>query len=236
MSAPTDVVISTKAPTYMVRHPRHVSYLLHTLRVFTTASPASMESDRRATTAAALIHRLTKRAAPVTGARPLPMARSPTSPVDADAWWRQIAFTLHPPPALDAFFHLARANTYSFRGGSTGETAGSADPRVRVARYPVAVAGSGGMSAPPLRRTAIPVSASSVPSPSGSCWIVCGRPVVPFVPVQEDYGLITMGLQEPKPITCAIPARRCNSWDSVTGFVVEPSEQALADRLFLSIA
>ena len=29
-----DVVISTKAPTYMVRHPRHVSYLLHTLRVF----------------------------------------------------------------------------------------------------------------------------------------------------------------------------------------------------------
>ena len=29
-----DLVISTKAPTYMVRHPRHVSYLVHTLRVF----------------------------------------------------------------------------------------------------------------------------------------------------------------------------------------------------------
>src|SRR5688500_20190360 len=29
-----DVVISTKAPTYMVQHPHHVNYLLHTLRVF----------------------------------------------------------------------------------------------------------------------------------------------------------------------------------------------------------
>src|SRR5690242_5977323 len=29
-----DMVISTKAPTFMVRHPNHVSYLLHTIRVF----------------------------------------------------------------------------------------------------------------------------------------------------------------------------------------------------------
>ena len=29
-----DLVISTKAPTFMVSHPNHVSYLLHTLRVF----------------------------------------------------------------------------------------------------------------------------------------------------------------------------------------------------------
>src|SRR5262249_25128305 len=29
-----DAVISTKAPTYMVRHPNHIAYLLHTMRVF----------------------------------------------------------------------------------------------------------------------------------------------------------------------------------------------------------
>src|SRR5262249_4633611 len=29
-----DLVVSTKAPTYMLRHPCHVSYLLHTIRVF----------------------------------------------------------------------------------------------------------------------------------------------------------------------------------------------------------
>src|SRR5687767_3583217 len=29
-----DLVVSTKAPTFMVSHPNHVSYLLHTLRVF----------------------------------------------------------------------------------------------------------------------------------------------------------------------------------------------------------
>src|SRR4051812_28502908 len=29
-----DLVVSTKAPTFMVRHRNHVSYLLHTMRVF----------------------------------------------------------------------------------------------------------------------------------------------------------------------------------------------------------
>jgi len=29
-----DLVVSTKAPTWLVRHPRHVSYLVHTIRVF----------------------------------------------------------------------------------------------------------------------------------------------------------------------------------------------------------
>ncbi len=29
-----DMVVSTKAPTWMVRHPRHVCYLVHTIRVF----------------------------------------------------------------------------------------------------------------------------------------------------------------------------------------------------------
>lgn len=29
-----DVVVSTKAPTWLVRHPRHVCYLVHTMRVF----------------------------------------------------------------------------------------------------------------------------------------------------------------------------------------------------------
>jgi glycosyltransferase involved in cell wall biosynthesis len=29
-----DVVVSTKAPTWMVRHPRHVCYLVHTIRAF----------------------------------------------------------------------------------------------------------------------------------------------------------------------------------------------------------
>ena len=29
-----DAVVSTKAPTYAVRHPRHVLHLIHTIRVF----------------------------------------------------------------------------------------------------------------------------------------------------------------------------------------------------------
>src|ERR1700744_1676958 len=29
-----DLVVSTKAPTWMVRHPNHVCYLIHTIRAF----------------------------------------------------------------------------------------------------------------------------------------------------------------------------------------------------------
>lgn len=38
-----DVLISTKAPTYAVRHPRHVLYLVHTIRVFDDMFDASFE-------------------------------------------------------------------------------------------------------------------------------------------------------------------------------------------------
>lgn len=40
-----DMVVSTKAPTWLIRHPRHVCYLVHTIRVFydmfNTAFPAA---------------------------------------------------------------------------------------------------------------------------------------------------------------------------------------------------
>ena len=46
-----DGVISTKAPTYLVRHPNHVCYLVHTIRVFydmfDTAFPAATQIQRK---------------------------------------------------------------------------------------------------------------------------------------------------------------------------------------------
>ena len=48
-----DLVISTKAPTYLVRHPRHVSYLVHTLRVFYDRFAGEFgDGDRRVETSA----------------------------------------------------------------------------------------------------------------------------------------------------------------------------------------
>ena len=54
-----DGVISTKAPTYLVRHPNHICYLVHTIRVFydmfetTFPSPAKHVLEQRS-----LVHRL----------------------------------------------------------------------------------------------------------------------------------------------------------------------------------
>ena len=64
--------------------------------------------------------------------------------------------------------------------------------------------------------------------------LYAGALVVPFVPVQEDYGLITIeAFKSQKPvITCRDSGEPLQFVrDGVTGCVVEPEEGALADRL-----
>jgi len=102
-----DVVISTKAPTYMVRHPHHVSYLLHTLRVFYDrfdaeygAANETLRQQRH------LIHQLDKAAlSPARIRGHFANGRTTFERLyEADSWWRHVPFkALHHPPALDGF-------------------------------------------------------------------------------------------------------------------------------------
>ena len=102
-----DLVVSTKAPTFMVSHPNHVSYLLHTLRVFYDMfeteyghASADRQAQRRAIHALdrfGLRHGRVRRhfANGHTTYRRL---------FDASSWWRSVGFrALHHPPALSGF-------------------------------------------------------------------------------------------------------------------------------------
>jgi glycosyltransferase involved in cell wall biosynthesis len=98
-----DAVISTKAPTYLVRHPNHICYLVHTMRVFydlweqEIPRPSALQERQRAT-----IHQLD------TGALRPPRTRKIFSIGHEVARrlerWNSLASTvLHPALGLDGF-------------------------------------------------------------------------------------------------------------------------------------
>jgi glycosyltransferase involved in cell wall biosynthesis/GT2 family glycosyltransferase len=238
-----DIVISTKAPTYLVRHPRHVCYLVHTLRVFYDRfeheyghGTDAQQRQRR------LIHRLDKAALhPARVRRHFSIGYTVYDRLcNADPWWRQVRFeTLHLPPAFESF-PKPRRGEYVFLPGrlhrwKRPDLVLRAFKRVRR-DVPLLIAGTGEDEGR-LRRIA------GDDSRVHFLGAVCDRQlldlyasaiVVPFVPIQEDYGFITI-----EAFRCRKPVITCTDSgeplqfvkDGVTGFVVKPDEQALAERI-----
>src|SRR4051812_37284223 len=102
-----DLVISTKAPTYMVRHPNHVSYLLHTIRVFYDMfSQEFGDGNNELRRQRRIIHELDR-----SGLHPdrvrghFANGRTTFERLyDADPFWRSVPFrALHHPPELEGF-------------------------------------------------------------------------------------------------------------------------------------
>lgn len=96
-----DFVISTKVPSYAVRHPRHVLYLVHTVRVFDDMFEERFESaslhDRENRAA---VHQ--KDFAALTG--PKAIFAIGHEVADRLHKWRGLSATvLHPPMAIDGF-------------------------------------------------------------------------------------------------------------------------------------
>lgn len=238
-----DVVISTKAPTYMVRHPRHVSYLLHTIRVFYDrfdaeygAASQTRKQQRQA------IHQLDKAGLDPARVRGH-FANGRTTYerlYEIDSWWRRVSFTaLHHPPALDSF-RPPRRGEYVFLPGRIHRWK-RPDLVVRAFKLvkrdiPLLIAGTG-EDEPQVR-----LAADGDPrvrflggvTDDRLLDLYAGAVAVPFVPVQEDYGLITIeAFKSQKPvITCTDSGETLQFVkDGVTGFVVEPEERALADRI-----
>src|SRR5258705_5454926 len=102
-----DLVISTKAPTFMLSHPNHVSYLVHTVRVFYDMfeteygkGTSAQHGQRR------IVHALDR-----FGLRPgrvrrhFTIGQTPSRRLlEAARWWKSVAFrTLHPAPLLSGF-------------------------------------------------------------------------------------------------------------------------------------
>ena len=242
-----DLVISTKAPTYMLRHPRHVSYLVHTLRVFYDRFAGEFgdgtEALRRQR---ALIHHMDKSAL-----HPRRVRRHFTIGhtnyrrlIDADAYWRDIPYEVLHLPATVTGFKPPRPGQYFFLPGRLHRWK-RADLVIRAMQrlgrdIPLKIAGTGEDEAQ-LRALAGDdrrIQFLGRVSDEELVDLLAGAIAVPFVPVQEDYGLVMIeAFNARKPVvTCLDSGEPVHLVEhGVSGLVVEPTADALAAALgFLS--
>jgi glycosyltransferase involved in cell wall biosynthesis len=237
---PYDLVISTKAPTYMLRHPRHISYLVHTLRVFYDRF-ASEFGDGTATLRRqrALIHALDKSAL-----HPRRVRRHFTIGhtnyrrlIDADSFWSGIPYEVLHPPATVTGFKPPRRGQYLFVPGRLHRWKRT-DLVIRAMQrlqrdVPLKIAGTG-EDERQLRALAAGdprIQFLGRVTDEQLVDLFAGAIAVPFVPVQEDYGLVMVeAFKSRKPVVTCLDSGEplCFVKHGVNGFVVEPTADALA--------
>ena len=238
-----DIVVSTKAPTYMVRHRNHVSYLLHTIRVFYDmfhfefgAGTADHRKQRM------VIHALDKQ-----GLHPDQVrghfANGATTfkrLFDSDPFWKQIPFkALHHPPFLEGY-REPRRGEFIFLPSRLHRWK-RVDLVIKAFRHlkhdiQLKISGTGEdeRALRDLARGDTRIEFLGRITDEQLLDLYSGALVVPFVPRQEDYGLITIeAFKSKKPvITCTDSGETLHFVkDFETGFVVEPRPEAIAEKL-----
>ena len=231
-----DGVISTKTPSYCVRHPNHVCYLVHTMRVFYDMfeieypNPTQEKHDQRS-----LIQQLD------TGflARTRRLFAIGHEVRERLLRWNGLdAEVLHPGVQVDAFkpgrfdfvFIPSRLHRWkridlviqAFRHVS-------APVRLKIAGI--------GEDAPSLKQLAEGDSRIEFLGYISDRELVenySNALVVPFCPVREDYGYVTLEafLSEKPVITCEDSGEP--KWfvkDGINGFVCPPDPRAIAERI-----
>jgi FkbM family methyltransferase len=238
-----DLVISTKAPTYAVRHRNHISYLLHTIRVFYDMfhqefGRGTSEQFRQRR----LIHALDK-----TNLHPdhvrkhfvighIPYRRL----YEVDSFWQQIKFeVLHPPPALRGF-REPQTGEYVFVPGRLHRWK-RVDLVIKAFQHvkkdiPLKIVGTG-EDEPSIRRLAAGdrrIEFLGRVTDEQLLDLYAGALVIPFVPVNEDYGLITIeAFRSKKPVITCTDSGEPTYFveDAQTGFVVKPEPEAIAEKI-----
>ena len=238
-----DLVISTKSPTYMVRHRQHLSYLVHTMRVFYDM----FEHEYRAPTPDQcrqrdLIRELDKYALhPDRVRRHLTIGHTNYKRLlDTDSSWEHINYeVLHLPPTLTGFKD-PRPGEYIFLPGRLHRWK-RVHLVVEATRHlrrdvPLLIAGTG-EDEPNLRALAANDPRIRFLGQVTDAQLVdlyAGALVVPFVPRDEDYGLVAIeAFKSKKPvITCSDSGEPTYFVrDGETGFVVPPDPAVLAEKL-----
>ena len=242
-----DGVISTKAPTYMVRHPHHVSYLVHTIRVFYDMfAPEYGDGTPEQHRQRRVIHAFDRHGMhPDRILRQFAIGHTPYRRLRAaDPFWERVPFeALHLPPAIGGFREPGPGR-YVFLPGRLHRWKRvhlliEAFKRVRT-DIPLKIAGTG-EDEERLRRAAAgdPRIEFLGRVDDGTLLdLYAGALVVPFVPVDEDYGLVTIEafLSKKPVITCSDSGEPTEIVrDGVSGFVVEPTAGAIAAKIEMLI-
>lgn len=238
-----DLVISTKAPTYLVRHPRHVSYLVHTLRVFYDRFAGEFgEGTAELRRQRSLIHALDKSALhPRRVHRHFTIGHTNYRRLhEADPFWRDIPYEVLHPPTTVTGFKSPRRGQYFFMPGRLHRWKRT-DLVIRAMQrldcdIPLKIAGIGEDELE-LRRLAAGdprIEFLGRVSDEQLVELFAGALAVPFVPVQEDYGLVMVeAFNSRKPVVTCLDSGEPLHFvkHGVNGLVVEPTADALADAL-----
>ncbi len=237
-----DLVISTKAPSYMVRHHNHISYLPHTIRAFYdmferefgAGTPERLKQRK-------IIHSLDKYGLNQAKIR----SHFTVGPevfnrlYSTDPFWRQINFkVLHHPPALQGFKE-PEPGEYIFLPGRLHRWK-RADLIIKSFKYikkdiQLKIAGTGEDEAS-FRSISKDRRIQFLGRVSNKELIdlYSKSLAVLFVPIMEDYGLITIEsfLSKKPVITCTDsggPTEFVRDFEN--GFVVEPDPKLIASKI-----
>lgn len=234
-----DVVVSTKAPTWVLRHPRHVCYLVHTIRAFYDMfddlfpQPWPELNEQRN-----LIQKLDSLALSSPRCREVFTIGSEVS--QRLTRWNRISSTVLHPPLWQNNFREGPQGDYFFLPGRLHEwkRVDLLIDAFKQVRAPVRlkIAGTGGAEAqlralaggdPRIEFLGRVTDAELISLYSGAL-------AVPFVPKREDYGYVTLeAFASGKPvITCSDSGEAASIVHAARGgTVTAPTANALAEAL-----
>lgn len=231
-----DLVVSTKAPTWMVRHPRHVCYLVHTIRVFydmfDTAFPNAtpdLHAQRK------LIHDLD------TGALAPPRCKAVFSIGNEVSKrlsdWNGLDAPILHPPLWSNNFRTGPCGDYLLLPGRLHAWK-RVDLVIRAMRYVksplrLIITGSGeaGSDLRALAGDDVRIDFRGRVSDAELVDLYAGAFAVPFVPVREDYGYVTLeAFASGKPVVTCIDSGEAAAIvrDASGGFVCDPEPEGIA--------
>ena len=231
-----DAVVSTKAPTYLVRHPNHVCYLVHTIRVFYDMFDSAFEGGGRRVQAQ---RRLVQRLDTLALSRPRTRSVFTIGHEVARRLDRHNgieATVLHPPVGLDAL-HAGPFGDYVLLPGRLHrwKRVQLAIAAMRHVARPLRllIAGSG-EDADALRASAAAderiVFLGRVPDDE-LVELYANALAIAFVPLREDYGYVTVeAFRSGKPVvTCTDSGEAALLVEHErTGLVVAPDARTIA--------
>ena len=234
-----DLVVSTKAPTWLVRHPRHVCYLVHTIRVYYDMFD-SVFPDARAELKAQreLVQQLDTKALSPPNCRGIFSIGSEVS--NRLRQWNGLDAQVLHPPLWGGNFHAGPFGDYLLLPGRLHPWK-RVDLVIRAMRHVNAplrlvITGTGEADKDLRALTAGDprIEFRGRVSDAELVKLYAGAYAVPFTPMREDYGYVTLeAFASAKPvITCRDSGEAAAIvQESMAGYVCAPDPKAIAERI-----
>ena len=237
-----DLVISTKAPTYMIRHRNHVSYLLHTMRVFYDRFEPRTDVDYQRKR---LIHKFDRYGlSPERIKKHCVIGEAVVQRLkDADAYWNDIEFHIIHPAPLQSIFKEPKDGEYVFLPGRLHPWK-RVDLAIKAMAYvkppiKLVISGSGEDESrlkDLTRRLHLENRVEFLGAVNQDDLLdrYSKAIAIPFLPLHEDFGYITVeAFKSKKPVITCIdsgePSRIVQN--GVNGYVVDPDPKMIGEKM-----